>query len=256
RIKEFRSHTQFGLPDPQDYNLKLSITNPACKIEYLAIWRDIWSDRHHELIIDQSIYEHLGNTDKSAFWIHEALYKAGRENLSIKNSDGIRELIGYLFAEENIDEYKVRDLIYKNVSNESNVVVDGYGNYFNILRIPYQYQTSSLEIKLSVISGTDKSDDAYAYTWSSVLYNYDISFGIYREKGYFSDDSFIKKIYQIGPEISSGDELSSIHIGKKICKLSTQKVKVEITVGHKVVYESIIDFGNMGRTVLYFRIRR
>jgi hypothetical protein len=67
-----------------------------------------YSDIENTLKIDPKIWNGFSNTDKAAFYFHEAIYKYLRDTEQDRTSWRTRKIVGYLFS---LAEYSWEDMI-------------------------------------------------------------------------------------------------------------------------------------------------
>jgi hypothetical protein len=80
------------------------IVDEGCSYKQLANWDEVSGN----LIVNKDFYDRMSNTNQAALYIHETLYKVGRDlNLITKEADGtstsdeIRRMVGEIFSSEN-----------------------------------------------------------------------------------------------------------------------------------------------------------
>jgi hypothetical protein len=83
---------------------KILLVDEGCSYQQLANWDEVSGN----LLVKKDYFDKMSNTNKAAFYIHETLYKVGRDlDLLTLNADGstnsdeIRRMVGEIFSTNN-----------------------------------------------------------------------------------------------------------------------------------------------------------
>ena len=121
--KHFLVNDQIKLKLIEDANILL--TDEGCEYRQLANWDDV----SNNVLVKGDFYRALDEYNHAALKLHEAIYKASRVRISVKNSDEVRRLVGELLSDlpdvsETTKKLSLRGDI-KNSSDAPKMILNG-----------------------------------------------------------------------------------------------------------------------------------
>lgn len=96
---------------PRIPDADIPFVDEECEYEQIANW----NERFDALFFRKKLFEALNPMNQAGLFIHEALYKAGRELNGLENSNHVRKLVAKIFSDNDVTTEDVRNVFGNNV---------------------------------------------------------------------------------------------------------------------------------------------